>query len=116
MVKTLEEEVEHRLIPLLEEAAESKSVLDLQEILRRFAFDTVCKVSLGSDPFCLDLTRPVPPLVEAFDCASGISARRAAAPLYLMWKVKRALNIGSENKLKEAVKLVHGSVHGMKFP
>ncbi|KAH0975323.1 hypothetical protein GBA52_017222 [Prunus armeniaca] len=28
-----------------------------------------------------------------------------------MWKVKRALNIGSENKLKEAVKLVHGSVH-----
>ncbi|CAB4280516.1 unnamed protein product [Prunus armeniaca] len=111
VVKTLEEEVEHRLIPLLEEAAESKSVLDLQEILRRFAFDTVCKVSLGSDPFCLDLTRPVPPLVEAFDCASGISARRATAPLYLMWKVKRALNIGSENKLKEAVKLVHGSVH-----
>ncbi|XP_009359442.2 cytochrome P450 94B3-like [Pyrus x bretschneideri] len=111
VVNTLEEEVEHRLIPLLEEAAESQRVLDMQEILRRFAFDTVSKVSLGSDPFCLDLTRPVPPLVKAFECAAEISARRGTAPLYLMWKMKRALSIGSEKKLKEAVKVVHGSVH-----
>ncbi|KAM1397562.1 hypothetical protein ACFX2I_015125 [Malus domestica] len=111
VVNTLEEEVEHRLIPLLEEAAESQKVLDMQEILRRFAFDTVSKVSLGSDPFCLDLTRPVPPLVKAFECAAEISARRSTAPLYLMWKIKRALSIGSEKKLKEAVKVVHGSVH-----
>ncbi|KAM1025609.1 hypothetical protein ACFX13_039440 [Malus domestica] len=111
VVKTLEEEVEGRLIPLLEEVAESQRVLDMQEILKMFAFDTVCKVSLGTDPFCLDLSRPVPPLVKAFDCAAEISARRATAPLYLMWKMKRALSIGSEKKLREAVNLVHGSVH-----
>lgn len=115
VVKTLEEEVEQRLVPLLEEAAESERVVDLQDVLRRFAFDTICKVSLGTDPFCLDLARPVPALVKAFDCASEISARRATAPLYLIWKLKRALGVGSENKLKDAVKVVHDSVQGLKF-
>lgn len=110
VVKTLEEEVGDRLIPLLESAAAKKGVLDLQEVFRRFAFDTVCKVSLGTDPFCLDLSRPVPPLVRAFDDASEISAMRAMQPLSAMWKIKRALNIGSENKLKQAVNVVHDSV------
>ncbi|XP_062029750.1 cytochrome P450 94B3-like [Rosa rugosa] len=110
VVKSLEDEVEQRLVPLLEEAADSQRVLDMQDVLRRFAFDTVCKVSLGTDPFCLDLGRPVPALVKAFDCASEISARRASAPVYLIWKLKRALGVGSENKLKEAVKVVHDSV------
>ncbi|KAK9278476.1 hypothetical protein L1049_028042 [Liquidambar formosana] len=110
VVKTLEEEVENRLVPLLESAAESKTDVDLQEVLKRFAFDTICKVSLGTDPCCLDLSRPPPPLVRAFDAASEISAMRGMAPVYAVWKIKRALNIGSERKLKAAVDLVHGSV------
>lgn len=108
--KTLEEEVDCRLIPLLEEAAERNEIFDLQEILRRFAFETICKVSLGTDPCCLDLHCPLPPLVKAFDIASEISARRSMAPVFWFWKIKRALNLGSEKKLKEAVRLVHGSV------
>ncbi|KAF5476563.1 hypothetical protein F2P56_003307 [Juglans regia] len=110
VVKTLEDEVDHRLIPLLEEAAGSNKVLDLQEILRRFAFDTICKVSLGTDPSCLDLHRAVPPLVKAFDSASEISAMRSMAPVFWFWKIKRALNLGSEKQLKDALRLVHGSV------
>ncbi|KAI9174115.1 hypothetical protein LWI28_012151 [Acer negundo] len=110
IVKTLQEEVENRLIPLLEDAMETKKVLDLQDLLRRFAFDIVCKVSLGTDPFCLDITRPVPPLVKAFDTASEISAMRGRAPVFFIWKIKRALNLGSEKKLREAIKLVHDSV------
>ncbi|TXG51291.1 hypothetical protein EZV62_023815 [Acer yangbiense] len=110
IVKTLQEEVENRLIPLLEDAMETEKVLDLQDLLRRFAFDIVCKVSLGTDPFCLDITRPVPPLVKAFDTASEISAMRGMAPVFFIWKIKRALNLGSEKKLREAIKLVHDSV------
>ncbi|OMO71705.1 Cytochrome P450 [Corchorus olitorius] len=110
VVKTLKEEVEKRLIPLLEEAAETRKVVDLQDMLRRFAFDTICKVSLGYDPCCLDLSKPAPPLVKAFDSASEISAMRGMAPLFVVWKLKKALNIGSERKLKEAVELVHGCV------
>ncbi|GLT44272.1 hypothetical protein SLA2020_181800 [Shorea laevis] len=110
VVKTLQGEVENRLIPMLEEAVKSEKILDIQEVLRRFAFDIVCKVSLGTDPCCLDLSRPVPPLVKAFDIASEISAKRGMAPVFLVWKIKRALNIGSENKLKEAVELVRSCV------
>ncbi|KAL6181791.1 hypothetical protein ACLB2K_048440 [Fragaria x ananassa] len=83
VVKTLEDEVEQRLVLLLEEAAESQRVLDLQDVLKRLSFDT---------------------------CASEISARRATAPLYVIWKLKRALVVGSESKLKDAIKVVHDSV------
>ncbi|KAK6924683.1 Cytochrome P450 [Dillenia turbinata] len=110
VVKTLEEEVNERLIPLLESAMLNEKVLDLQDILRRFAFDTICKVSLGKDPCCLHPSLPIPLLVHAFDCASAISAMRGAAPIFLVWKIRRALNVGNEKKLKEAIKLVHGSV------
>ncbi|KAG4173083.1 hypothetical protein ERO13_A11G036000v2 [Gossypium hirsutum] len=110
VVKTLQEVVDDRLVPLLEAAMEAEEVLDLQDVLRRFAFDTVCKVSLGYDPCCLDLSKPVPPLVKAFDTASEISAMRGMAPMFVVWKLKRALNVGSEKKLKEAIDLVHGCV------
>ncbi|KAI4344862.1 hypothetical protein L6164_012049 [Bauhinia variegata] len=108
-VKTLEE-VQHRLIPLLESASNSNQVVDLQDVLKRFTFDAVCKVSLGTNPCSLDLSQPLPPLVEAFDRAAQISAMRAAAPVFLWWKIKRVLNLGSEKSLKEAVRVVHDSV------
>ncbi|KAF7807236.1 cytochrome P450 94B3-like [Senna tora] len=110
IVKTLEEEVHQRLIPLLESASIANRVVDLQEILRRFTFDSVCKVSLGTDPCCLDLSQPLPPLVMAFDSASAISATRATAPVSPIWKIKRALGVGSEKSLREAIQLVHESV------
>ena len=110
IVKTLKEEVQHRLIPLLEQASRENHVIDLQDVLRRLTFDTVCKVSLGYDPCCLDLNKPLPPLLTAFDTASEVSAARGASPVFLVWKVKRMLNVGSEKALKEAVKLVHESV------
>ncbi|TYI35365.1 hypothetical protein ES332_A03G071700v1 [Gossypium tomentosum] len=110
VVKSLHEEVENRLLPLLEEAMLTEKVIDFQDVLRRFAFDTVSKVSFGQDPCCLELSRPVPPLVKAFDSASEISAMRGMAPMFLVWKMKRAFNIGSEKKLKQAVQFVHGCV------
>ncbi|GFQ07908.1 cytochrome p450 94b3 [Phtheirospermum japonicum] len=67
VVKVLEDELHRRLIPILENAAQNDAVLDMQEVLRRFAFDTICQVSLGMDPSCLDLSKPPPPLAVAFD-------------------------------------------------
>ncbi|XP_024013763.1 LOW QUALITY PROTEIN: cytochrome P450 94B3 [Eutrema salsugineum] len=105
--EVLKDEVENRLVPVLSDAADVGMTLDLQDVLKRFAFDVVCKVSLGWDPDCLDLTRPVNPLAEAFDTAAEISARRATEPVYAVWKVKRVLNVGSERKLREAIRTVH---------
>ncbi|KAJ8771539.1 hypothetical protein K2173_026716 [Erythroxylum novogranatense] len=110
VVKILQEKVENRLIPLLEDAVKNQKVLDLQDLLKRFAFDNVSEVSLGVDSYSLDLSNPVPPLLQAFDTASMISAMRGMAPVYALWKTKRALNLGVEKNLKEAIKLVHDSV------
>ncbi|CAK9133328.1 unnamed protein product [Ilex paraguariensis] len=65
------------------------------------------------DPCCLDLSKPLPPLVKAFDCASELTALRGMAPVFAVWKTKRALNIGSEKRLREAIELIHGCVSEM---
>jgi 12-hydroxyjasmonoyl-L-amino acid 12-hydroxylase / fatty acid hydroxylase len=102
------EEVETRLMPVLADAADRcAAVVDLQDVFRRFAFDTICKVSFGLDPGCLDRDFPVSKLAEAFDTASRLCGARGAAASPLMWKTKRLLNAGSERELKKAIKVVH---------
>ncbi|CAO2818149.1 unnamed protein product [Amaranthus hypochondriacus] len=113
VVKTLEEEVDGRLIPLLHLAAKQNNIIDLQEVLKRFTYDTICKLSLGIDPNCLDLSVPIPPLIIAFENAAAISAMRATSPIYLIWKLKRALNIGSEHKLKQSINVLHRLVQNI---
>ncbi|KAJ0579748.1 putative cytochrome P450 [Helianthus annuus] len=111
VVSVLEEEVTKRLIPLLESAVQNDDVLDMQDVLRRLAFDTICKISLGWDPCCLDYSRSVPPLAPAFDVAAEASAMRGRALATWVWKAKRFFNVGSERKLKEAVGVVHRAVN-----
>ncbi|GLJ47433.1 hypothetical protein SUGI_1000970 [Cryptomeria japonica] len=101
------EEVTDRLLPLLREASETSRCLDLQDVLQRFAFDNICKVAFGVDPACLDGSLPVFKFARAFDVATDLCARRAAAPVSLVWKLKRVLNVGSERRLARAVEVVN---------
>lgn len=100
-------EIRCRLIPLLSSVAGTKEVLDLQDVFRRFSFDNICKFSFGLDPGCLHLSLPISKFATAFDDASKISAERALAASAIVWKMKRLLNIGSEKKLKESIKMVN---------
>ncbi|KAL5206460.1 hypothetical protein ABZP36_034669 [Zizania latifolia] len=104
--KIVAQEVETRLMPVLADAADRGTVLDLQDVFRRFAFDTICKISFGLDPACLDREMPMSELANAFDTASRLSAMRGAAASPLLWKMKRLLNIGSERELNKAIKLI----------
>lgn len=108
----LRDEVEKKLMPAVEAAAADGKVVDLQELLRRFAFDLVCRVSLGYNPRCLeyDGLGSSHPILEAFDAASDICARRGAAPMAAAWKIKRCLDFGSEKKLREAIGKIHSFV------
>ncbi|KAL2934487.1 Cytochrome P450 94B3, partial [Bienertia sinuspersici] len=85
----------------------------LQEVLKRFTYDTICKVSLGIDPNCLDLSVPIPTLIAAFESAAAISAMRATNPIYAIWKLKRALNLGSEKQLKQSINILHEVVESI---
>ncbi|KAK9037242.1 hypothetical protein V6N11_022161 [Hibiscus sabdariffa] len=113
VMSTLEEEVENQFLPLLESLADASAVVDLQDLLRRLAFNMICKVSLGVDLCVLDPSQSISPLSHAFDMASEICAKRGAAPLLLVWKVKRWLGVGSEKKLRDAVGEVHAYVEGI---
>jgi len=99
--------VTDRLLPILEEASERGSCLDLQDILQRFAFDNICKVAFGVDPASLDGSLPVSEFAQAFDVATELSALRSTAPISLVWKLKRMFNLGSEKHLCRAVEIVH---------
>ncbi|KAG4940460.1 hypothetical protein JHK82_044147 [Glycine max] len=107
VMHTLEKEVCERLVPVLDEAlcGENK-VVDLQELLRRFSFNVICKFTLGTNNYnrcCLDPSVPTCPLARAFDVAAEVSAKRGAAPLFMIWRVKRWFCAGSERLLKIAV-------------
>ncbi|XP_058767139.1 cytochrome P450 94C1-like [Vicia villosa] len=103
------EEIKTRLIPLIASKTDQNNDvhLDMQDILRRFSFDNICKFSFGLDPCCLVPSLPVSKLAVAFDLSSKLSAQRAMNASPLIWKMMRFFNVGSEKKLKEAIKVVN---------
>ncbi|KAK6933495.1 Cytochrome P450 [Dillenia turbinata] len=101
-------EIKFRLLPLLSSySLRNNQVLDLQDVFKRFSFDNICKFSFGLDPGCLELSLPLSHFANFFDLASKLSAERAMVASPFIWKIKRFLNLGSENKLKEAIRNVH---------
>ncbi|KAK7284090.1 hypothetical protein RJT34_18829 [Clitoria ternatea] len=100
-------EISNRLIPILTSAASEDKTLDFQDILQRFTFDNICKITIGFDPEDLTPSTERSKFVQAFDEATEISGKRLQEPLPLIWKIKRVLNIGSEKRLKMAVSEVH---------
>jgi cytochrome P450 len=111
--EVVKSEIGSRLIPLLcsvksDSGSVMKStILDLQDVFRRFSFDSICKFSFGVDPGCLNLSLPNSNLAASFDLASKLSAERAMSASPITWKIKRLLNVGSEKRLAEAIKSVN---------
>ncbi|PON42842.1 Cytochrome P450, E-class, group I [Parasponia andersonii] len=99
-------EIQTRLVPRL--LRKNDCVLDLQDIFRRFSFDTICRLSFGLDPVSLEAISSVPmsEFAFSFDLASKLSAERAMTASPLVWRVKRLFNLGSEKRLREAISVI----------
>ncbi|RXH74139.1 hypothetical protein DVH24_021320, partial [Malus domestica] len=97
--QVVDPELSDRLIPILSASAASSSVLDFQDILQRFGFDNICRIAFGYDPDCLLPSLPEAKFAVAFDEAVQISSDRLRL-LHPVWKLKRALGIGSEKRLR----------------
>ncbi|KAM2657903.1 hypothetical protein EV1_013220 [Malus domestica] len=97
--QVVDPELSDRLIPILSASAASSSVLDFQDILQRFGFDNICRIAFGYDPDCLLPSLPEANFAVAFDEAVQISSDRLRL-LHPVWKLKRALGIGSEKRLR----------------
>ncbi|THU53828.1 hypothetical protein C4D60_Mb10t18530 [Musa balbisiana] len=101
-------EISRKLLPLLSSVADRRDgVVDLQDVFRRFAFDTICKISFGLDRSCLERSMPMSEFAAAFDAASKLLARRGMATASIPWKLKRLFNVGSERKLKRAIRKIN---------
>ncbi|KAI3463952.1 hypothetical protein Pfo_020615, partial [Paulownia fortunei] len=102
----VDSELSDRLIPILKNAAAQKTVLDLQDILQRFAFDNICKIAFGYDPGYLSPSLPQEEFALAFEKATKLSSDRFNSFIPFFWKIKKVLNIGSEKQLKIVVNQV----------
>ncbi|TVU50763.1 hypothetical protein EJB05_02152, partial [Eragrostis curvula] len=112
VVDVVQAEVAGRLIPLLRRSGDGEAVLDMQDVLERFAFDTICMVAFGHDPCCLAdggvLAEAKSEFMRSFGEAQDLIVGRFLDPVEVSWKVKKWLNVGTERRLKKAIADVHG--------
>ncbi|XP_074317850.1 cytochrome P450 94A2-like [Silene latifolia] len=106
-------EISERLIPFLSDTVKEKKVIDLQDLLRRYAFDNVSTVAFGYNPGYVTPSLPDAKLVTAFADSLMLSHMRWYAIFPIIWKVFRFLNIGSEKKLKESVQMLREFIKEM---
>lgn len=103
-------ELNDRLVPILSNAAVTKTTLDFQDVVERFGLDTICKVACGHDEMSLLPSLPPSELGQAFHDSLRIINQRFTAFLPIIWKTKRFLNIGSEKQLRVGVTRIRNFV------
>ncbi|GJM92823.1 hypothetical protein PR202_ga09327 [Eleusine coracana subsp. coracana] len=114
VVDAVRSEVVDRLLPLLDRVARDGRTLDVQDVLERFAFDSICRVAFGEDPACLAAddegasSRQSAEFMRAFDDVEDGIMARFMSPVKSLWRVKRLLNLEPERRLREALNTVHG--------
>ncbi|KAL6853517.1 hypothetical protein ACP4OV_019546 [Aristida adscensionis] len=112
VVDAVRSEVVERLLPLLAAAASGGRTLDVQDVLERFAFDSICRVAFDDDPACLtDDAMAAPQSAEfmrAFDDAQNAVMARFMSPIKSAWRLKRLLNVEPERRMREALATIHG--------
>ncbi|XP_059668287.1 cytochrome P450 CYP94D108 [Cornus florida] len=108
VIQTVSVEIQTRLIRILQDSARTNRVLDMQDVLERFAFDSICKVAFNVDPGCLggDGTAGGE-FMAAFDEAATLSAGRFMYALPYLYRIKKFFNVGSEIGLRNSISTVH---------
>ncbi|XAR54113.1 Abieta-7,13-dien-18-ol hydroxylase [Bertholletia excelsa] len=98
-----------KLANIVSEAATSNRVMDIQDLFMKSTLDSIFKVAFGIelDSMC-GSNEEGTKFSSAFDDSSVLTVWRYVDP---SWKIKKALNIGSEAKLKENVKVIDDFVY-----
>uniref|UniRef100_A0A5B7BF20 Unspecific monooxygenase n=1 Tax=Davidia involucrata TaxID=16924 RepID=A0A5B7BF20_DAVIN len=95
--------LEKGLVPVLDHVSELGLQVDLQDLLQRFSYDTICILALGYDPssLCIDGA----PSDNVFSDAEEAFLYRHILP-ESYWKLQRWLQIGIEKKLSKGAETI----------
>ncbi|KAM3264348.1 hypothetical protein P3L10_001342 [Capsicum annuum] len=98
-----------KLAHILSEAANSNKTVDIQDLFLKASLDSIFKVAFGVelDTMC-GSNEEGKIFSDAFDNASAMIELRYVD---MLWKIKRALNIGSEAKLRDNIRTVEELVY-----
>ncbi|XP_031487969.1 cytochrome P450 94A2-like [Nymphaea colorata] len=93
------DQVYDRLLPLLTSAAAEGGGT-------RFGFDNICRIAFGAGPVSDDLSLETSEFTMAFIVVGKIISEPLAAVSPLVWNIKRALGIGFEKQLRDALRVM----------
>ncbi|KAL5703535.1 hypothetical protein ACHQM5_022072 [Ranunculus cassubicifolius] len=99
--QTSYEKIENALIPVMEHVLRENMVVDLQDVFKRFTFDTTFILLAGIDPGCLSMLFNKIPYLHGLEEAEEAVFYRHIIPIK-WWKLQRRLGIGQEGKLAKA--------------
>lgn len=107
LVQVVQSELKSRMVPILESFCDKhEDHIDLQDLLLRFTFDTICQLAFGMDFGGLEMSLPSIPFAKAFDDAVINSTLRFWST-FPPWKFKKYFNIGSEKILKDSLSVIN---------
>ncbi|CAM6042745.1 unnamed protein product [Sphagnum compactum] len=92
-----------KLVQVLAIAAKNHEIVDLQDLFMRLTLDSICKIGFGVEIGCLSPSLPEVPFAKAFDECNRLVIRRY---IDIFWKIKRALNIGTEAQLRKNIQVM----------
>ncbi|XP_021856522.1 cytochrome P450 704C1 [Spinacia oleracea] len=100
-----------KFVRIISQISKANDILDIHDMLMRCTLDSIFKVGFGVDLNCLEGTsKKGVEFMKAFDDANALVYWRFVDP---SWKLKRALNIGSEAALKKNIKVIDSFVNGV---
>ncbi|KAL1151350.1 hypothetical protein V6Z11_A09G036100, partial [Gossypium hirsutum] len=105
LLRTIRDKVEMGLMPIIDHAAKHGLVINLEDIFRRFTFDSACILVTGYDPSCLSLELPQVLFSKAVDYFEQAILYRHVRPRSFT-KLQKWLNIGQEGKYKKSWKVL----------
>ncbi|XP_022847601.1 alkane hydroxylase MAH1-like [Olea europaea var. sylvestris] len=103
---TSRNKVEEGLVPILENVANVRNEVDMQELFQRFTFDCTCILILGHDPASLHNDLPHLSYEKTFADAEEATLYRHILPK-TYWKLQKWLQIGKEKKLSKAMDTIN---------
>ncbi|XP_021279480.1 cytochrome P450 704C1-like [Herrania umbratica] len=100
-----------KLVRAVSELTASRQVIEFQDLLMKYTMESMFKVGFGIDLNCMEgSSEEGTTFVKAFDDANESLRLRY---FNTFWKLKRALNIGSEASLKKNIKVIDNFIHNV---